>query len=122
MGFSFNGSAGTVSGTNIIASGYGGTGNGFTKFTGPTTSEKTFTLPDANATLARTDAGQTFTGTQTFSGLIVANFGSNRRSQSEFNYDLGDGTINSRLLQFSHWFRLSLNGDQHQCFCHRRQC
>ena len=30
---------------------YGGTGNGFTKFTGPTTAEKTFTLPDASSTL-----------------------------------------------------------------------
>lgn len=34
-----------------LASAYGGTGNGFTKFSGPTTSEKTFTLPDASATL-----------------------------------------------------------------------
>jgi hypothetical protein len=29
----------------------GGTGNGFTKFTGPTTSEKTFTLPNSSQTL-----------------------------------------------------------------------
>lgn len=36
--------------TGIIASTYGGTGNGFTKFSGPTTAEKTFTLPDANET------------------------------------------------------------------------
>lgn len=57
--------------TDIIASTFGGTGNGFTKFTGPTTSEKTFTLPNANATLARTDAAQTFTGTQTFSQIIT---------------------------------------------------
>jgi hypothetical protein len=47
-GGSFNGSADV---TNIIASTYGGTGNGFAKFTGPTTSEKTFTLPDASATI-----------------------------------------------------------------------
>ena len=47
-GGSFNGSADV---TNIIASTYGGTGNGFTKFSGPTTAEKTFTLPDSNATL-----------------------------------------------------------------------
>lgn len=50
--------------TQVIASTYGGTGNGFTKFSGPTTAEKTFTLPNANATIARTDAGQTFTGVQ----------------------------------------------------------
>ena len=42
---------GTAALTGIIASTYGGTGNGFTKFTGPTTAERTFTLPDASATL-----------------------------------------------------------------------
>ncbi len=42
--------AGNYQGT-IITSAYGGTGNGFTKFSGPTTSEKTFTLPNASATL-----------------------------------------------------------------------
>ena len=47
-GGSFNGSTDV---TNIIASTYGGTGNGFTKFSGPTTAERTFTLPDSNATL-----------------------------------------------------------------------
>jgi hypothetical protein len=34
-----------------LGSDIGGTGNGFTKFTGPTTSEKTFTLPNASATI-----------------------------------------------------------------------
>jgi hypothetical protein len=47
-GNNFDGSAAL---TQIIASTYGGTGNGFTKFTGPTTAEKTFTLPNATATL-----------------------------------------------------------------------
>lgn len=47
-GNNFDGSAAL---TQVIASTYGGTGNGFTKFSGPTTAEKTFTLPDANATL-----------------------------------------------------------------------
>jgi len=41
--------------TGIIASTYGGTGNGFTKFTGATTAEKTYTLPNASATIL-TDA------------------------------------------------------------------
>jgi hypothetical protein len=35
----------------VLPSASGGTGNGFTKFTGPTTSEKTFTLPDSSQTL-----------------------------------------------------------------------
>lgn len=47
-GNNFDGSAAL---TQVIASTYGGTGNGFTKFTGPTTTEKTFTLPDASATI-----------------------------------------------------------------------
>lgn len=47
-GNNFDGSA--VLG-QIIASTYGGTGNGFTKFTGPTTAEKTFTLPNSSETL-----------------------------------------------------------------------
>jgi hypothetical protein len=56
----------------MISSAYGGTGNGYTKFSGPSSSEKTFTLPNANATIARTDDAQTFSGTQTFSGQIVS--------------------------------------------------
>ncbi len=43
----------------IITSAYGGTGNGFTKFTGPTTSEKTFTLPNASATILTSNAAVT---------------------------------------------------------------
>ncbi len=52
-GNSFNGSANL---TQIIASTYGGTSNGFTRFTGPATSEKTFTLPNASATILTTNA------------------------------------------------------------------
>jgi hypothetical protein len=42
---------GTAALTQIIASTYGGTGNGFTKFTGATTSEKTYTLPNSSTTI-----------------------------------------------------------------------
>ena len=55
-GNSFNGSADL---TQIIASTFGGTGNGFTKFTGPATSEKTFTLPNASATILTDNAAVT---------------------------------------------------------------
>jgi hypothetical protein len=55
-GGSFNGSADV---TNIIASTFGGTGNGFAKFTGPTTAEKTFTLPDASATILTSNTAVT---------------------------------------------------------------
>jgi hypothetical protein len=73
-GNSFNGSADL---TQVIASTYGGTGNGYTKFTGPTTSEKTFTLPDANASILTTNAavtvGQGGTGATTLTGLVKGN-------------------------------------------------
>jgi hypothetical protein len=53
---------------------YGGTGNGFTKFSGPTTSEKTFTLPNATATILTTNAAVTIaqggTGTTTAQGAM----------------------------------------------------
>ena len=42
---------GTAALGQVIASTYGGTGNGFTKISGPTTSEKTVTIPDANLTI-----------------------------------------------------------------------
>lgn len=47
-GNNFDGSAAL---SQIIASTFGGTGNGFTKFTGATTAEKTYTLPNASATI-----------------------------------------------------------------------
>jgi len=47
-GNNFDGSAAL---TQVIASTYGGTGNGFTKFSWPTTTEKTITIPDANMTI-----------------------------------------------------------------------
>jgi hypothetical protein len=69
----------TVGVSGIIGSSNGGTGNGFTKFSGPTTSEKTFTLPDASATIhyeggtigattANTGRFTTLTATSTISG------------------------------------------------------
>lgn len=41
---------------NILGSSNGGTGNGFTKFTGPASAEKTFTLPNASATVLTDNA------------------------------------------------------------------
>lgn len=45
--------------TGILAALNGGTGNGFTKFSGPATAEKTFTLPNANATVLTDNAAVT---------------------------------------------------------------
>jgi hypothetical protein len=47
-GNSFDGSANV---TGVIASNFGGTGNGFTKFTGAIGSEKTYTLPNTDAVI-----------------------------------------------------------------------
>lgn len=73
-GNNFNGSAAL---SQIIASTFGGTGNGFTKFSGATTSEKTYTLPDATTTILTTNAAVTVpqggTGAGTFTGIMVGN-------------------------------------------------
>ncbi len=45
---------------------------GLVQFTGPSAgSTRVITIPDSNATMARTDAAQTFNGTQTFNGSLV---------------------------------------------------
>jgi hypothetical protein len=73
-GGSFDGSTNV---TNIIASTYGGTGNAYTKFLGPSTTERTFTLPDANATILTNNAVVTLaqggTGATTLTGLLKGN-------------------------------------------------
>lgn len=69
--------------TGILPSMNGGTGNGFTKFSGPTTSEKTFTLPNASDTIAcwgianaYTGANTQTAGSYTFSDNVKVLFGS----------------------------------------------
>lgn len=49
----------TVGWSGILAATRGGTGNGFTQFSGPTTTAKTFTLPNASATILTTNAAVT---------------------------------------------------------------
>ena len=60
---------GSVDLAQIITSTYGGTGNGFTKFSGAANTEKTYTLPDASATILTTNdlvtVGQGGTGAAT---------------------------------------------------------
>ena len=52
--------------TGILGSANGGTGNGFTKFSGPASSERTFTLPNASDTIVCLGVAGTFTAAQTF--------------------------------------------------------
>jgi hypothetical protein len=75
-GNNFDGSAAL---TQVIGSAFGGTGNGFTAFTGPTTPAKTFTLPNASANILTSftavTVGQGGTGRATSTtayGLIAA--------------------------------------------------
>lgn len=65
----------------IITSAYGGTGNGFTKFSGPSASEKTFTLPNASAAVLTDNAAVTVAQGGTGLGTLTAN-----------NVILGNGT------------------------------
>ena len=72
----------TTATSGLLPSSRGGTGNGFTKFTGPASTEKTFTLPNASSTLAMSSGVQTFntfcSGTATSSQtLFFFGFGTN---------------------------------------------
>lgn len=62
---------GTAALAQIIASTFGGTGNGFAKFSGPSASEKTFTLPNASSVVLTDNAA--VTGAQ--GGTGVSNSG-----------------------------------------------
>jgi hypothetical protein len=50
---------GAITLAGILNSENGGTGNGFTEFTGPTTAKRTFTLPNASATILTSNAAVT---------------------------------------------------------------
>lgn len=63
--------------TGILPGANGGTNNGFMDFTGPTTSLKTFTLPNSSATILTSAAAVTVaqggTGATTLSGVLFGN-------------------------------------------------
>ncbi len=61
--------------TSILTSTNGGTGNGFTKFSGPASSEKTFTLPNASATILTDNAVVTLAQGGTNANLTASNGG-----------------------------------------------
>lgn len=56
---------------NLYIYGQGTFGSHSLKFDGAPTGNRTVTFPDASITVARTDAAQTFTGVQTFTGPIL---------------------------------------------------
>lgn len=80
-GTGFTVALGTSTITGILGSANGGTGNGFTKFSGPASSEKTFTLPNASATVLTDTAAVT-----------VAQGGSGRASTTAYAVICGGTT------------------------------
>ncbi|MEP7196071.1 MAG: hypothetical protein ABI851_06085 [Saprospiraceae bacterium] len=97
-GGSFNGSADV---TNIISSNFGGTGNGFTKFTGPTTAEKIFILPNANATILTDNSPVTVaqggTGQTSYTNgqLLIGNTTGNTLTKSTLTAGSGISVTNA---------------------------
>lgn len=71
-GNNFDGSAAL---TQIIASTFGGTGNGFTRFSGPTTAERVKTLRDVTDTILELGGSYTPTGTWTALTLVTPALG-----------------------------------------------
>jgi hypothetical protein len=108
-GNNFDGSAGL---TQIIASTYGGTGNGFTKFTGPATAEKTFTLPNATATIltdnAVVTAVQGGTGQSTYAvGDLLQGAATNTLSKLAA-VATGNALISGGVTTASSWGKIGL--------------
>jgi hypothetical protein len=93
-GSSFNGSADL---TGVIASTYGGTGNGFTKFSGATTAERTYTLPDATTTILTTNAAVTIAQGGTGQTGKTAAFDALSPLTTKGDLIVSDGTDNIRL-------------------------
>jgi trimeric autotransporter adhesin len=107
-GNNFDGSAAL---TQIIASTYGGTGNGFTKFSGPTTAERTFTLPDATATILTSNAAVTIAQGGTGQTTASAAFNALSPITSTGDLILGNGTNSAtRLAIGASTYVLTSNG------------
>ena len=107
-GNNFDGSAAL---TQIIASTYGGTGNGFTKFSGATTAEKTYSLPDVTTTILTTNAAVTIGQGGTGQTTAAAAFNALSPITSTGDLILGNG-VNSatRLAIGANTYVLTSNG------------
>lgn len=79
-------------GTTPLSGSKGGTNNAFMQFTGPATSLKTYTLPNANSTLAALGAIQTWTGAQSFTDGTLILLGSGSGSSTIKAPATGGGT------------------------------
>ncbi len=92
---------GTANVTGIIASGFGGTGNGYTKFTGPSETEKIFSLPNESATILTSNTAVTpaqgGTGQSSYSDgqLLIGNSNGNTLSKATLTEGNGITISNS---------------------------
>ena len=107
-GNNFDGSAAL---TQIIASTYGGTGNGFTKFSGATTTEKTYTLPDATCSILTSNTAVTIAQGGTGQTTASAAFNALSPITSTGDLIIGNG-VNSatRLAIGTNGYVLTSNG------------
>ncbi len=87
--------------TGTLPSSNGGTGNGFTKFTGPATSEKTFTLPNASATILTDNAVVTLTQGGSSKALTASNGGIVWTDSDSMEVLSGTATANKVLMSGS---------------------
>ena len=87
--------------TGILPSTNGGTGNDFTKFTGPATSEKTFTLPNASATILTDNAVVTLTQGGSAKALTASNGGIVWTDSDSMEVLSGTATANKVLMSGS---------------------
>jgi hypothetical protein len=107
-GNNFDGSAAL---TQVIASTYGGTGNGFAKFSGPATAEKTFTLPNATATILTDNAAVTILQGGTGQTTAGAAFNALSPITTAGDLILGNGTNTAtRLAIGANGYVLTSNG------------
>jgi hypothetical protein len=107
-GNNFDGSAAL---TQIIASTYGGTGNGFTKFSGATTAEKTYALPDASTTILTTNAAVTIAQGGTGQTTQASAFNALSPITSTGDLILGNGANSAtRLAIGANGYVLTSNG------------
>ena len=60
----------------VLPGNMGGTGNNAMQFTGPATTQKTYTLPNANETIATLGQAQTFTGAKSYNATLTVNVAS----------------------------------------------
>lgn len=87
--------------TGTLPAGNGGTGNAFFAVSGPASSTKTFTFPNASSTIAVLGTAQTFTAVQTYSAARIGT-----------PVVLTDGANIATNAALGNYFRVTLGGNR----------